>query len=98
MKIKQPISESLKKQILHLAAHGYGSRNIAIRVDISRSLVRRVLAENLPEDLKSGTSGGSKLAQFQQVINKQTVNNDLIDTYTKHFSKTSFSRPDSTII
>jgi len=32
------------------------------------------------------------------LIDKQTVNNDLIDTYTKHFSKTSFSRPDSTII
>jgi len=73
MKIKQPISESLKKQILHLAAHGYGSRNIAIRVDISRSLVRRVLAENLPEDLKSGTSGGSKLAQFQQVITEKVL-------------------------
>lgn len=73
MKIKQPISESLKKEILHLAAHGYGSRNIAIRVDISRSLVRRVLAESSPEELKVGASGGSKLAQFQQVITEKVL-------------------------
>jgi len=73
MKKKQPISESIKNQILHLAAHGYGSRNIAIRVAVSRSLVRRVLAEASPEELKVDIPAGSKLAQFQQIITEKVL-------------------------
>lgn len=38
MKTKQTISESLKKQIFHLKAYGYDSREIALRINISRSL------------------------------------------------------------
>ena len=41
MKTKQPVSESVKKQILHLVAHGYGSRKISQIADISRSLIRK---------------------------------------------------------
>ena len=41
MKTKQPVSESVKKQILYLVAHGYGSRKISQIADISRSLIRK---------------------------------------------------------
>ena len=53
MKTKQPVSESVKKQILHLVAHGYGSRKISQIADISRSLIRRIIAEASLEDLKA---------------------------------------------
>jgi predicted unusual protein kinase regulating ubiquinone biosynthesis (AarF/ABC1/UbiB family) len=53
-------------------------------------------AKNLIE-VELGKKLEDAFASFD-VTHKQTVNNDLIDTYTKHFSKTSFSRPDSTII
>jgi DNA-binding CsgD family transcriptional regulator len=39
MKTKQSISDSVKKEILRLAAHGYGTRKIALIHDLSRSLV-----------------------------------------------------------
>lgn len=73
MKIKQPVSESLKQQIIHLSSHGYGSRKIVQRLDISRSLVRRVLAEASPEELKRSASAGSKLEPFSQVIREKVL-------------------------
>ncbi len=73
MKIKQPISESLKKDILRLAALGYGSRKIVTRLNISRSIIRRVLAEASTEELKCGTSDGPKLARFHQVISDKVL-------------------------
>ncbi len=71
MKTKQSISESVKKQILHLAAHGYGSRKISQRADISRSLVRRILAESSPEERV--TADGPKLSRFQQIISEKVA-------------------------
>jgi len=73
MKTKQSISESLRKQVLHLNAHGYGTRQITQRVDISRSLVRRVLSEASPDELKSKISGGSKLSAFQEIISGKVL-------------------------
>lgn len=68
MKIKQSVSETLKRQIFHLASHGYGSRKISERVNLSRSLVRRIMAERSQEDLKSSFSKGSKLSDFKDII------------------------------
>ena len=38
------------------------------------------------------------ITKTNNFANKQTVSIDLINTYMQHFSKTSFPRPDSTII
>jgi len=73
MKTRKSVDESLKQQIIHLAAHGYGSRKIVQRLDVSRSLVRRVLSEASPEELKKGSSAGSKLEPFMQVISEKAL-------------------------
>ena len=73
MKIRKPVCESLRQQILHLAAHGYGSRKIVDRLDVSRSLARRVLAEASTEELKISASAGSKLEPFLQIIREKVL-------------------------
>ena len=73
MKIRKPVCESLRQQILHLAAHGYGSRKIVERLDVSRSLVRWVLAEASTEELKISASAGSKLEPFLQIIREKVL-------------------------
>lgn len=71
MKTKQPISESVKKQVLHLSAYGYGSRKISQRADVSRSLVRRILAESLPEEVE--TADRPKLSKYQEIISEKVT-------------------------
>lgn len=73
MKTKQPVSESVKTQILHLVAHGYGSRKISQIADISRSLVRRIIAEASLEDLKSKCSTAPKLSSFHKIISDKVA-------------------------
>lgn len=73
MKTKKEIPESLKKQILHLAVHGYGSRKISLRASISRSLVRRVLEEVSPEERKANGANGSKLSAYSEIIDQKVL-------------------------
>lgn len=71
MKPKQQISETVKMQVLRLADHGYGSRKIALINNISRSLVRRILSEASPAELKSEAGETTKLSKFQQIISEK---------------------------
>ena len=73
MKPKQQISETVKMQVLRLADHGYGSRKIALINNISRSLVRRILSEASPAELKSEAGETTKLSKFQQIISEKVA-------------------------
>jgi len=73
MKTKQEIPELLRKQVLSLAAYGYGSRKIAQRAIISRSLVRRILEEASPEDLNTKGCNGSKLSAYSEIIDQKVL-------------------------